>query len=216
MNVLELFSGTASFSKVARERGHECVTLDNEAKFAPDICMDIMDFEPSALDGFKPDIIWASPPCTHFSVASRGVNWRYNGNKTGFAPISSGAKQSMVMIQKLLGVIRVISPRYYFVENPRAMLREMPFMKGWPRTTVTYCKYGSPYQKPTDIWNNCLAWKPHPVCRPKAPCDLSSPQGSHNQRQEWSLSTAQERGIVPRQLCEEIIIACEVQDDIER
>ena len=38
MRILELFSGeNASFSTVARELGHEVVTLDNRAKCAADI-----------------------------------------------------------------------------------------------------------------------------------------------------------------------------------
>ena len=221
MKVLELFCGTKSFAKVAEARGHECLTLDIDHRFKPDLHMDIMDFSPSMLNGFHPDVIWASPPCTHFSVASLGKNWRHNDNATAFIPVSEGAVQSMRMVQKLLEDIRAIAPTFYFIENPRAMLRKMHFMKGWPRSTVTYCKYGAPYQKPTDIWNNCLQWKPRPMCRPRDPCHIRAPRGSkkgiqgvtaeggHGQRRDWSLSTAQLRGIVPVELCEEIIIACE-------
>lgn len=219
MRVLELFSGTASFSKVARERGHECVTLDNEAKSAPDLCMDILDFEPPALDGFKPDIIWASPPCQHFSVAAFQYNWRVSGPL--YIPTSEGARSAKHIIVKTQNIIRELQPRHYFIENPRGMLRKMDYMRGWGRSTVTYCQYGLGFQKPTDIWNNCLEWKPRPMCRPRAPCHESAPRGSksgiqgvkpngaHGQRAKWGNLSATLRAVVPRQLCEEIIIACE-------
>ena len=41
MNSLELFSGTKSFSKVAKELGHETMTIDNDRSLEPDIVADI-------------------------------------------------------------------------------------------------------------------------------------------------------------------------------
>ncbi len=41
MEVLELFSGTESFSKVARERGHNTFSIDNEESFNPNLCKDM-------------------------------------------------------------------------------------------------------------------------------------------------------------------------------
>jgi hypothetical protein len=221
MYILELFSGTASFSNVARERGHECITLDNDARFNPDICMDIMQFVPDhdLPPGWHPDVIWASPPCQHFSVAALGHNWRKSGPL--YIPTSQGALQSKEWVLKTQAAVRHLHPTYYFIENPRGMLRMMEYMRGWNRSTVTYCQYGARTQKPTDIWNNCMEWKPRPMCRPKAPCYERAPRGSrkgiqgitgnggHNQRALWANMPKALRAIVPRQLCEEIIIACE-------
>ena len=75
MKVLELFSGTESFSKVARERGYECFTIDNNSKFNPNLCKDIFNLELKDIP-FKPDIIWASPPCEAFSVSTISRNWK--------------------------------------------------------------------------------------------------------------------------------------------
>jgi site-specific DNA-cytosine methylase len=80
MHVLELFSGTASFSSAASLRGHSCTTIDNDQKMDPDICTDIMTMDISILK--RPDIIWASPPCTCFSVAS--IHNRYAETKISF------------------------------------------------------------------------------------------------------------------------------------
>ena len=44
MKTLELFCGTKSFSKVAKEYGYETLTLDFDNTFDPDIAKDIMDF----------------------------------------------------------------------------------------------------------------------------------------------------------------------------
>ena len=39
MKILELFSGTESFSKVARKRGHETATVDIDNKLEPVIIL---------------------------------------------------------------------------------------------------------------------------------------------------------------------------------
>ena len=44
MKILELFSGTESFSKVAKEKGHETFTIDFNPKFKPDLIIDILNF----------------------------------------------------------------------------------------------------------------------------------------------------------------------------
>jgi hypothetical protein len=163
-------------------------------------------------------VIGASPPCTAFSVAAISRNWKKFGPRR--IPISKGALDGMEIVRRTLAIIRELEPTYYFIENPRGMLRMMNFMQGWNRSTVTYCQYGLGYQKPTDIWNNCMAWKPRPVCKPRSPCHeiasrggktgLQGVQGgAHGQVRAWGNMTAIKRGIVPRELCEEIIIACE-------
>ena len=214
MKVLELFCGTKSFTKVAEARGHECRTLDNNPRFEPTYCMDIIDFKPEMLDGWHPDIVWASPPCTNFSVASISRNWRSSGPLR--IPISEGAKRSQEVVCRVQEIIRSLQPRYYFIENPRGMLRKMSFMQGWNRSTVTYCQYGQRNQKPTDIWNNCLDWTPRPVCWPRSPCHDAAPrgaktgtQGIHGKGYDEMARSPILRAVVPAQLCEEIIIACE-------
>ena len=58
MKTIELFSGTKSFSKVAKELGHETFTIDNDQKLEPDKVASIMDIEiPLGID-----MLWSSPP----------------------------------------------------------------------------------------------------------------------------------------------------------
>ena len=45
MRILELFSGTQSVGKVAREMGHEVVSLDISETYKPDYVANILDFD---------------------------------------------------------------------------------------------------------------------------------------------------------------------------
>ena len=95
MKTLELFCGTKSFSKVAEEFGYETKTLDNEDQFNADFTMDIMDFDVSMLGDYKPDIVWASPPCQKFSVASFSSHWFPNR-----VPKNENTVKAMDMVKK--------------------------------------------------------------------------------------------------------------------
>ena len=169
MKTLELFSGTKSFSKVAHRLGHDTFTVDNDPSLEPDWCGDIRHF----VADMPVDIIWASPPCQGFSVAVIGRNW--NHDRT---PKTDSARLAMELAQRTLLLIRSVKPKYWFIENPRGMLRKMPWMDEFlkemgVRHTVTYCQYGDTRQKPTDIWTNCLEWHPKPACKPRKPVPRS-------------------------------------------
>jgi site-specific DNA-cytosine methylase len=70
MNVLELFSGTGSFSKIALEYGLKVYMVDREPKFKPHLIKDINNLKKGDIP-FYPDVIWASPPCDQYSHAKR-------------------------------------------------------------------------------------------------------------------------------------------------
>lgn len=131
MNTLELFCGTKSFSNVAKELGHNIYTIDNDESFEPDICKSVLE-----LDGHvftECDILWASPPCEGFSVASIGANW--TGGKCGYIPKSDSARRSIALAQKTIEIIEQSNPKYWFIENPRGLLRKMPFMEEFMKRT---------------------------------------------------------------------------------
>jgi len=196
MKILELFSGTESFSKVARDLGHEVFTIDNNPNFNPSLCKSILDVEIKDIP-FKPDVIWASPPCTCFSVASIGCSWYENHHPKRFE-----TALGMAYVLKTLWLIKKIKPRFWFIENPRGVLRKMAFMDGLKRTTITYCQYGDTRMKPTDIWHNS-EWVGKPMCKNGMSCHTSAPRGSKTGTQ--GLKDNKERSVIPEKLCSEIM-----------
>ena len=71
MKVLDLFCGTKSIANAFAARGHEVYTVDWEAKFNPTLCADIGKLTVQdiiKLCGGVPDVIWASPDCTTYSM----------------------------------------------------------------------------------------------------------------------------------------------------
>ena len=199
MKTLELFCGTKSFSKVAKEFNYQTLTLDFDKKFNPDIAKNILDFNIEDLNGYKPDIIWASPPCQKFSVASLSKNW----NKHDLKPKNIETYIAMSIVSKTVQIIQKLKPKYFYIENPRAMLRKL-FLIPYNYTTVTYCQYGFNYMKPTDIWSNNQNWlKVAKSCKNGMSCHESAPRGSKTGTQ--GLKNAHERGKIPPNLIKEIL-----------
>ena len=163
MNVLELFAGSRSIGKVAEELGYNVFSVDIEPFKNIDLVKDIEHLKKEDIP-FQPDIIWASPPCTTYSIAAIGHHRDMGKPKTDFA-----AKSDRLVLNTLK-LIKEFDCTYY-IENPRGYLRKMSFMSGIPKTTVWYCRYGDSRAKPTDIWSNNIAnlfnpdgWMPRPEC----------------------------------------------------
>ena len=68
MKVLVLFDGSGCISKAAKEQGHDVRSLDILPLPHIDYPIDILDFKPSLLGDWIPDMIWGSPPCETFSI----------------------------------------------------------------------------------------------------------------------------------------------------
>ena len=157
--------------------------------------------------GDKPvALMWASPDCTSYSIAAISHH-RERERDGNLAPVSDYAKFCDKVNQHVLCLILALSPKYWFIENPRGGLRKMNFMNGLPRYTVTYCQYGDKRMKPTDIWTNHPDPQFKPPCHNGDPCHESAPRGSRTGTQ--GLTNSKERSIIPQQLCEHIVTICE-------
>lgn len=209
MKVLDLFCGTKSIAKAFEARGHEVFTVDWDEQFHPSMKADIGTLTAQdiiTLCGGVPDVIWASPDCTTYSVSaiSKHRHKEANGNLT---PISDYAKRCDEINRHLIALIKEVNPQFWFIENPRAGMRKMDFMKDLPRYTVTYCKYGERRQKPTDIWTNHPAPHFNPPCKQGDTCHEAAPRGSQTGTQ--GLKNRVEKARIPVLLCEHIVDICE-------
>ena len=163
MRSLELFSGTGSISKVLRERGWETVTLDADPKARPDILTDIRQWNFTEFPPNHFDFIWASPVCTHYSIA----------RTTAKTPRDLEWADSLV--QAALQIIEYFQPRKGWVmENPfTGLLKSRPFMQNVPVICdQDYCQWNSdehPYQKRTRFWGVLPKEFPSRKCNKSCP-----------------------------------------------
>lgn len=206
MKILELYAGSGSIKKAAKNFGFQVFSIDIYPFTDIDLVMDIEYLKPNDIP-FKPDMVWASPPCTSYSVAA--ISKHRNKQK----PISDFAHKSDRLIINTLKIINYYNCIYY-IENPRGMLRKMDFMKNLPRKTVWYCQYQDLRAKPTDIFSNNFyslfnpfGWQPKKECSNNNKfCEhQKSPRGSKTGTQ--GLIDSYERSKIPYELCTEIIQA---------
>lgn len=205
LKVLELFAGTRSIGKAFEAKGHKVFSIEWNKDFDNiDWYMDIGKITAKdIIEHFgKPDVIWASPDCTSYSVAAIYHHRRReeNGN---LAPVSEYAKFCDNVNQNVINLIKDLEPKYFFIENPRGGMRKMNFIKDIPRYTVTYCQYGEKRMKPTDIFTNHPDPKFKPPCKNGDTCHESAPRGSRTGTQ--GLKGSKERSIIPVELCKHIV-----------
>lgn len=210
MKVLELFAGTRSIGRAFEEKGHEVFSVEwDEQHKDINWYADIGKITASdIIEKFgKPDVIWASPDCTTYSIA--GISHHRRKEMSGnLKPISEYAIMCDAINQNMLDLIVALEPKYYFIENPRGGMRKMDFMQDHPRYTVTYCQYGDTRMKPTDIWTNHPNPMFKPMCKNGMPCHVSAPRGSATGTQ--GIKGTVDRSRVPKDLCDHIVSISEV------
>jgi len=225
IKVLELFAGSRSIGQAAEELGYEVFSVDWEKFEDIDLSIDIGELNICDIP-FIPDVIWASPDCATYSMAAG----RTHRIKPNFAPRTEYAAKCDTVNQHWLTLIKEwqeINPSLiYYIENPRAMLRKMPWMQELPiRHTVWYCQYSKDKRaKPTDIWTNNKAWNPKPECHNKKKdrdgnvihhCHHeSAPRGSKTGTQ--GKKGSYERSKIPAELCIEILKAKRMVRDSQK
>lgn len=210
MIVLELFAGTRSIGKAFEAKGHKVISVDWDKKFQDiDLYADIGSLSAEQvieLCGGKPDVIWASPDCTTYSIAAISHH-RTKEASGNLAPKSDYARKCDEINQHVLALIEELQPKYFFIENPRGGMRKMDWMQQLPRYTITYCQYGDTRMKPTDIWTNHPDPQFKPPCKNGAPCHQAAPRGSKTGTQ--GLKDKVERARIPADFCSHIVTICE-------
>ena len=200
--ILELFAGSRCIGRAAEEMNVEVFSVDWEPFPDIDLVADVGTLSINDIP-FVPDAVWASPDCTTYTIAA------ISHHRNGTEPKSDYAIKCDAVNQHFIGLIHEwleINPNMvFFIENPRGMLRKMPFMQQFNRHTVWYCTYGDERAKPTDIWTNSTTWVPRPICHNgnknchHAPAPRGSKTGTQGRKGSF------ERSMIPKELCVEIL-----------
>lgn len=202
MNVLELFAGSRSIGSAAEKLGMNVFSVDWIKYDGINLAKDIEELSIEDIP-FIPDIIWASPDCTTYTIAAISTH------RDGINPKSEYAKKCDRVNQHFISLINrwlQLNPYLvFYIENPRGMMRKMPWMKHFRRETIWYCQYGDERAKPTDIWTNNSKWVPRPQCKNgnKQCHHQAAPRGSRTGTQ--GIKTHYDRSKIPQQLCMEVL-----------
>src|ERR1017187_4671736 len=209
--LLELFSGMGKVSKAFMALGGNAYRVDWSLKVDAELHTDVSKLTTQdviVLCGGVPDVIWASPQCTTYSIAAH----RHRTLKEGLVPKTELAQHDdlvNIALWKLIDELVALGTKYYFVENPRGRMRHMPFVQGRSRYTLTYCSYGAKgnangytdqyLMKPTDIWTN----HPNPQFVPQ--CTTVNPPHLHGSHSSICKRDYLSRGEMPQLLVNHIV-----------
>lgn len=143
MRTLELFSGTQSFSKYLKERySADTITVDIISRFNPTHNVNILEWDYKIYPPYYFDIIWASPPCTQYSVA-----------KTQGVRDLEGAD---TLVKKAFEIIDYFKPKQWILENVGTglLVSRMKNIRECNMYIADYCAYGKTVRKRTAFWSN--------------------------------------------------------------
>jgi site-specific DNA-cytosine methylase len=145
MKVLELFAGTRSIGKAFENRGHQVFSVEWDKNFENiDLYADILTVTTDEiLNRFgRPDVIWASPDCSTFSIAAISHHRRKNPVTGNLDPVSDYAKFCDMVDRHVLQLIKDLKPRFWFIENPRGGMRKMSWMQVFRGTLLHIANTG--------------------------------------------------------------------------
>jgi len=212
MKLLELFAGARSIWKVAEKLWMQVFSVDYVDYPWIDLQADIYNLKKEDIP-FIPDVIWASPDCTTYSIAACSTHrFPDKSAKSDYAKeCDKWNKHWIWLIKKWL---EINPDMIFFIENPRWNLRHMDFMQEFKRHTVWYCQYWDERAKPTDIWTNSRSWIPRPMCKNykyDKEWNIIDKHCHHESARRWSKTwtqwrkNAHERSKIPKELCLEIL-----------
>ena len=137
--MLELFAGTRSVGREFEKDGWDTYSVEWDKKFK-DISLYADISKLTAEDIVRlckgvPDVVWLSPDCTSYSLSAIS----YHREKVGdtLLPKSDYAKFCDQTNEHVMELLEELKPKYFFIENPRAGMRKMDFIRerglvSWP------------------------------------------------------------------------------------
>ena len=116
LKLLELFAGTGSVGEVFQQAGHDVVSLDITDKGLKagtklTVEIDIMEWDYTIYPPETFQLLWASPPCEHYSLA----------RTTATTPRDFPYYDALV--EKTLEIIDWANPTYWIIENVLGALK---------------------------------------------------------------------------------------------
>jgi hypothetical protein len=171
--VVDLFSGTGSATQAFSDAGYDVFRVELDPQFPAHLHTDVRNVTARDIPR-QPDFVWASPPCTSFSVGSFRHHWQattecrtcgstmrrahherwwhaYNPTCTAvrpghlrYEPKSATGELGRDLLRHTLRLIHELKPIWWVLENPRALMRKMPELAVYERRTITHCQYGDP------------------------------------------------------------------------
>ena len=159
---VELFCGEVKgFSCIASSLGYSTFTVDIDPGNSPDLVADIRSVGGTALPT-NPHIVWAAPPHAGFSDS----HWK------GMDPTDEAGERAIDVFRATISALSLMQPKWWFIENPKGVLRGLPvvagFNRGYPtrnRQTIRHDEYGGRDSTETDVWTNAYWWIPRPGMR---------------------------------------------------
>lgn len=163
--LLELFCGTKSVGKVFENAGYEVVSLDYDSQFNATHIEDILiwDYTQYPRDYFN--VIWASPDCTTWSIATSG---KYRLKTEIYGRNNESQEKATLgnnMVLRVIEILKYFNAKW-FIENPKGLLIHFPPLKDFIKevngynTLVYYANYNNwGFPKPTHIWASVPLWE---------------------------------------------------------
>ena len=176
---IDLCSGTGSVSRALRVAFPDARIISYD--IVPDCgasawddpnhefrCADVRGIDIDALRAEVgcPAFVWASPPCTQYSLARSRA-------KTPRDLVGADS-----IVAACMNIIEGLAPVLFALENPNTgLLPKRDVISRWEpmRRVTTYCSYGFDYKKETAIWTNSPAKLPR--CSRADPCPASRAAG---------------------------------------
>lgn len=157
---IELFSGSGEISLIFQSKGFHTLTVDNNPKLKPDLCIDICELSADILPG-SVALFWASPDCTRFSRAAAQKHWTketISYRNYNYTPATAEAIKAEKLLIRTVQLIQEINPGVWFIENPVGRMPHLPALRnfGHYRYCVNYADWGFSYGKETYIFTNQL------------------------------------------------------------